>query len=317
MPRKKTKATTTGKKLPRKQIRKNGLPSTYDAFRPKVFKEQEVVLITGTSSGIGFETALLLAQKGYFVYATMRDLNKAEPLEREIQRLRLPITILPLDVTKEITIKRAVNNIDKKHGRIDYCINNAGFGLFGPIEESTEEEIFALLDVNVFGVHRVTRAVLPIMRRNRMGRIINISSIAGRVGIPMNGIYHASKAALEAITESLRYEIKQFGLSATCIEPGAIATNFSSSMASTAATLKSDSPYYALYNTVYKNLNKRSARYSAHAEVVAEVIYHAMTVAKPKLIYQAGKDARFIARVVDSLKHGFIERGVEWLFMKG
>ena len=185
-----------------------------------------VAVVTGSSSGIGFETSLLLAKNGFFTYATMRDLDKSNKIIDLKQKEKLPLEVLKLDVTDDKSVKEAIEKIANEQGTVDVLVNNAGYALVGPLEELSIQEFKEQFETNVFGAIRVTQAVLPIMRKQRQGTIVNISSIAGRIGFPLTSAYVSSKFALEGLSESMAYEIDQFGTKVILIEPGVIKTNF-------------------------------------------------------------------------------------------
>lgn len=188
------------------------------------------VLITGTSTGVGFESSILLARSGYKVYATMRNTEKGTALQEKIKAENLDIEILSLDVTKAQTIADAVDVIIKKDGKIDILINNAGAGFGKTTEQTSEEEMNWVTDVNYLGVVRCIKAVLPIMRKQRSGHIINITSVGGLVGQPFNEFYCAAKFAVEGYTESLAsYVSAAFNIKFSMVEPGGISTEFMSS----------------------------------------------------------------------------------------
>lgn len=188
------------------------------------------VLITGTSTGVGFESAILFAKNNYKVYATMRNLNKSESLKQKIQEENLDIEILPLDVTKLDSIELAVKTIIEKDGRIDVLINNAGAGFAKTTEQASEEEIKWVTDVNYLGVVFCTQAVLPYMRKQKSGQIISITSVGGLVGQPFNELYCGAKFAVEGFMEALAtYVSRPFNINITCVEPGGIATEFMTS----------------------------------------------------------------------------------------
>src|SRR6185295_5356194 len=187
-------------------------------------ESRPVALITGCSTGIGFETALVLARRGHHVFATMRDLKKAGPLRQAAAGLHLEI--LSLDVDKPASVQKAVSTLLKKVGRIDLLINNAGWGAFGGLDEFSDEEIKAQYETNVFGLMRVTRAVLPTMRAQRSGRILHIGSLAGKMTFAGIGLYCSSKHAVEALTEGLRLELRPFNIQVAVVEPGSIKTPF-------------------------------------------------------------------------------------------
>jgi NAD(P)-dependent dehydrogenase (short-subunit alcohol dehydrogenase family) len=185
-----------------------------------------VAVVTGSSSGIGFETSLLLAKNGFFTYATMRNLDKSNKIIDLKLKEKLPLEVLELDVTDDKSVKEAIEKIANEQGTVNVLVNNAGYALVGPLEELSIQEFKEQFETNVFGAIRVTQAVLPIMRKQRHGTIVNISSIAGRIGFPLTSAYVSSKFALEGLSESMAYEIDQFGTKVILIEPGVIKTNF-------------------------------------------------------------------------------------------
>jgi NAD(P)-dependent dehydrogenase (short-subunit alcohol dehydrogenase family) len=189
-------------------------------------KKVVVAVVTGSSSGIGFETSLLLAKNGFFTYATMRNLDKSNKIIDFKLKEKLPLEVLELDVTDDKSVKEAIEKIANEQGTVDVLVNNAGYALVGPLEELSIQEFKEQFETNVFGAIRVTQAVLPIMRKQRHGTIVNISSIAGRIGFPLTSAYVSSKFALEGLSESMAYEIDQFGTKVVLIEPGVIKTNF-------------------------------------------------------------------------------------------
>lgn len=208
----------------------------------------QIVLITGCSSGFGLLTAARLAARGHQVIATMRDLKKSGPLMEEVERRGGgKLELLPLDVTRADTVRLAVAEIGSRYGYVDVLVNNAGFGLGGCFEDLTDDEIRRQFEVNFFGVLNVTRAIIPLMRAKRRGRIINISSMAGFSGSPCFGAYNASKWALEGFSESLRYELGFFGIDVFLIEPGTYKTKIFYENAKYAKNFHNDhSPYHPL-----------------------------------------------------------------------
>ncbi|TXE11748.1 SDR family oxidoreductase [Seonamhaeicola algicola] len=188
------------------------------------------ILITGTSTGVGFESAILFAKNNYKVYATMRNLDKAVDLKKQIEAHSLDIHLLPLDVTKTETIKAAVNTIIKNDGKIDMLLNNAGAGFAKTTEQATEAEIKWVTDVNYLGVVYCTQAVLPHMRKQKSGQIISITSVGGLVGQPFNELYCGAKFAVEGFMEGLAaYVSDAFNIKISCVEPGGISTEFMAS----------------------------------------------------------------------------------------
>jgi NAD(P)-dependent dehydrogenase (short-subunit alcohol dehydrogenase family) len=188
--------------------------------------KKAVAVVTGSSSGIGYETSLLLAKNGFFTYATMRNPDKSNKIINLKQNEKLPLEVLRLDVTDDKSVKEAIKKIVNERGTIDVLVNNAGYALVGPLEELSIQEFKEQFETNVFGVIRVIKEILPIMRKQRHGIIVNISSVAGRTGFPLTSAYVSSKFALEGLSESIAYEIEQFGIKVILIEPGVIKTNF-------------------------------------------------------------------------------------------
>lgn len=184
----------------------------------------KTILITGTSSGFGLLTAARLASRGHRVIATMRNISKQGPLLDEVKRRGGTVEIVPLDVTDKSSINNAIEDIATKHGFVDVLVNNAGYGIGGFFEDLTEEEIRQQMETNFFGVQNLTRAVIPMMRARRSGKIINLSSVAGFSASPAFSAYNASKWALEGFSESLRYEMAFWGIQVLLIEPGTYKT---------------------------------------------------------------------------------------------
>lgn len=182
------------------------------------------IIITGCSTGIGFATAVLLARNNHTVFATMRNPSQNKELQNLVEKEQLPVTILPLDVTKEESVKVAVTNILEKAGKIDVLINNAGIGELGAVEELPMESFISEIDTNFLGTVRCTKAVLSHMRKNKSGFIINISSVGGRLYNYFNASYSATKAAVEAFSECLAMEVLPFGIHIAIVEPGVIDT---------------------------------------------------------------------------------------------
>ncbi len=267
----------------------------------------QTVLITGSNSGIGLATALYLARRGYTVWATMRNVEKSGELRAIAESEKLPIEIAQLDVCDDASVKSAVERVLQKSRRIDVLVNNAGYGLRGAVEEVSLDEWKRQFETNFFGVIRVTRAVLPQMRAQRSGAIVNISSVLGRMAIPFSGPYTASKFALEGLTETLRYELALFNIRVVLIEPGFIATNFQQNAQLAQGAQSENSPY-----TVFKKASGRRVQSNiyraAPPEKVAETIYRAITRSAPKLRYPVGRDARLVLPLRRFLPAGLFER---------
>ena len=191
---------------------------------------EKVALVTGSSSGIGFETSLALARNGFHTFATMRNLGKDEKIKQIIEKEDLSIEILELDVDNEESVNQAIKTISEKKGRIDVLVNNAGYGMWGTVEDVSLDEFKQQFETNFFSIIRLIQKVAPIMRKQSSGNIVNISSVAGRIGFPVSPAYISSKFALEGLSESLRFELMPFGINVIIIEPGVIKTNFFDSM---------------------------------------------------------------------------------------
>ncbi|MDH3361409.1 MAG: SDR family oxidoreductase [Nitrosopumilus sp.] len=190
----------------------------------------KVALVTGSSSGIGLETALALAREGYETFASMRDIKRAGELEYAAKKENIKINIIELDVDKEESIISAIKNIVTDKKRIDVLVNNAGYGQFGCVEDVPIKEFRKQFETNFFSIVRIIQEITPIMRNQKSGIIVNISSVVGRFGLPGSSAYISTKFALEGLSECLRYELGQFGIKTTLIEPGVIKTNFFNSL---------------------------------------------------------------------------------------
>ena len=243
----------------------------------------KVVLITGSNSGIGLATAVLLAEKGYNVYASMRNLGKKENLESKAKEKNANVNVLQLDVTDDNSVKNAVDSVIEKEERIDVLINNAGYGLMGPVEAISIDKIKKQFEVNFFGLVRVTQAVLPQMRKQNSGHIINLSSIAGVRGITAADLYCASKFAVEGLTESMQVSMEGFGIKVSMIEPGPVDTGFIAGQ-DFGDGFTGDNPYGNLFFKIAKNREKRFAA-AQKPEEIAQIILEAVTAEKPHLRY--------------------------------
>ncbi len=258
----------------------------------KDLQRQQIALVTGSSSGIGFETALTLARNGIYTFATMRDLNKSKEILGYARKDSLPLETLCLDVTDEHSILDTINLIIGKKNQIDILVNNAGYSLLGPLEQLHIDEIKTEFETNFFGAIRVMQKVLPIMRKQRCGRIINISSIAGRIGYPLSSAYVSSKFALEGLAESLKYEVQDLGVHVILIEPGVIKTNFVSNMKIGNRTMILQNR-----NSDDEITNKRISAFKPRFErgsspkIVADKVLEAVISDNPKTRYLVGDDA--------------------------
>lgn len=189
-------------------------------------EKQNIALVTGSSTGIGFETSLLLARNGFYTYATMRDTRKSDNIEKIAKNENLPLKVLLMDVDNDDSVKNAIYKILDEKKKIDILVNNAGYGLFGALEEISMDEAKKQFETNLFGAMRTIKEILPTMRKQKNGIIINVTSLAGVVGIPAECIYVSTKFALEGLSESISYELQPFGIKVIIIEPGVINTNF-------------------------------------------------------------------------------------------
>ena len=241
-----------------------------------------VAVVTGSSGGIGLATSLALAGNGYLTYATMRNLAKRDSIQSIADKQRLPIRIVQLDVTDENSIKSAIQSILSETGRIDLLVNNAGYGLTGAFEDIGIDEIKAQYETNLYGVIRVTQQVLPIMRTQGSGRIINISSGAGRFGYPGGSAYVSSKFALEGLSESMAYELEQFGIKVILVEPGVVRTNFGEKMVIARKTQDPNSPYSQMMQMM-SSIRGKMLENGSDANLVAEVVVEAATAKEPNL----------------------------------
>ena len=248
---------------------------------------EKIALVTGSSSGIGFETALALAREGYYTYATMRDTKKGNQINEIAKKENLKLEVIELDVDKDKTVQDAINKIMKEKNRIDVLVNNAGYGLFGCLEDLSMEELKAQFETNFFGAVRTSQAVIPIMRNQKSGTIVNISSVAGKIGFPVSPAYISSKFALEGLSESMRYELSPFGINTIIIEPGVIKTNFMSSMKK---SMKPDSAYKEITEKVIMGISMM-AEMGTPPQEVAKTIIKAIKSENPLPRYVVGNDA--------------------------
>ena len=249
-----------------------------------------VALVTGASSGIGLVTAQALVNVGYRVFGTSR------------KRVAGPqgITMLLCDVTDETSVQALVAEIVKQAGRIDLVVNNAGIGLLGGAEESSIGQAQRVFDVNVFGVARVVNAVLPIMRKQKSGRIINMSSILGIIPSPFNAFYASTKHAIEGYSESLDHEVRALGIRVVLVQPGLTHTSFEENLTRADRPLEA----YAIARARSEKLMRKWVEEGDAPQVVAEMVVNAATARKPKLRYAAGKQSRQV---------GFLRRFMpEW-----
>lgn len=245
---------------------------------------QRVVLITGASSGIGKTCADYLQGRGYRVYGTSR---RATALGDEpVAGLRM----IAMDVTSEASVQQAVDLVLAREGRIDVVVNNAGYGIAGSVEDTSIEEAQAQLDTNFFGTLRVCRAVLPILRRQGAGTLVNVSSIGGLISIPYQGLYSASKFAVEGMTESLRAELRPFGVQVVLIEPGDFRTGFTADRR-IAAAAQQGSPYRIPFRAAL-SVMERDEQNGATPDAIARLLERIINTRSPRLRYLVGPAAQ-------------------------
>jgi short-subunit dehydrogenase len=259
--------------------------------------ERGVALITGASSGIGLVTARALRREGYRVFGTSR---------KAMAGTSDGVTMLVCDVTDDVSVRNVIDDVLSRAGRIDLLVNNAGIGLLGGAEESSTTQAKALFDVNVFGVLRMTNAILPVMRRQRKGRIINLSSILGLIPAPYNALYAATKHAIEGYSESLDHEVRTQGIRIVLVEPGVTRTAFEENIT------RPDHPL-SLYEAVRADAEKlmREIVDSGDApEVVAQAVLRAANAATPRRRYTAGKAAAQVRFIRRFLPESFVDKSL-------
>jgi short-subunit dehydrogenase len=247
----------------------------------------KVALVTGASSGIGKETAKLLVKNGYVVYGASRRLEKMSELQEA------GVKLLELDITNDTSIVSGVAEILKNEKRIDVIINNAGYGSYGAMEDVPISEAKYQFEVNLFGLARLTQLLLPTMRTQHSGRIINVSSIGGSFGEPHGAWYHATKYALEGLSDSLRMELKQFGIEVVIIKPGAILTEWNSIARENLMKTSGNTAYKALVQKHVKMLTDADNSGSS-PKVVADTILKAVTAKRPRTRYATGSGATIV-----------------------
>ena len=250
---------------------------------------EKVAVVTGSSSGIGFETSLALAREGYFTYATMRDVKKADDIHKITNEENLPLKVIELDVDNDESAGNAIDTIIQEKGRIDVLVNNAGWGIWGTGEDVSIEEFKEQFETNFFSIVRLIQKVAPTMRKQGSGDIVNISSVAGRIGFPVSTAYISSKFALEGFSESLRYELQPFGINVIIIEPGVIKTNFFDSMR-TAKKVDNDDTYKDITSKVISGV-EMMAEMGTPPKEVANAIINSIKEENPLPRYVVGNDA--------------------------
>lgn len=271
-------------------------------------KSKRTVLVTGCSSGIGLATCHVLSRNNFMTYGTVRNLSKAKKIQDLINRENLSLKILRLDVNDNQSIKLAIKKILNDTGRIDVLINNAGYGMFGPIEEITIQEIKKQFETNFFGAIRLIKAIVPIMRKQGNGTIVNISSMVGRFAVPLNSAYVSSKFAVEGLSESISFELEEFGIRVIVIEPGVVKSDFFHNVKVKGMNL--ESPYRELMERRVNFLDKAMKNSLTSSYDVAGTILDALNSKDPKFRYVIGNDATNSLRMRNSLSD---RKFMEWI----
>jgi NAD(P)-dependent dehydrogenase (short-subunit alcohol dehydrogenase family) len=271
-------------------------------------KSKRTVLVTGCSSGIGLATCHVLSRNNFMTYGTVRNLSKAKKIQDLINGENLSLKILRLDVNDNQSIKIAVKKILTDTGRIDVLINNAGYGMFGPVEEITTQEVKKQFETNFFGTIRLIKAIVPIMRKQGNGTIVNISSMVGRFGVPLNSAYVSSKFAVEGLSESISFELEEFGIRVIVIEPGVVKSDFFQNVKVKGMNL--ESPYQKLMESRVNFLYKAMKNSLTSSYDVADTILEALNSKDPKFRYVIGNDATNSLRMRNSLSD---RKFMEWI----
>ena len=278
---------------------------------PSLPTPPHVVLITGASAGIGKATALHLASRGYAVIGTSRQMERLSSLFDEAEERGVRLFGVELDPNSDESVQSVMPGLISQFGRIDGLVNNAGFGVWGPVDSLSIDELKLQFEANFFGAVRMVHSVLPQMLSRGSGRIVNISSVLGRMGTPFNGAYVSSKYALEGLSESLRAEVKPFGVHVSLVEPGLFATDFQKNQLKAARSQDEDSAY-AQYVERYNSRHDQFEWFASDPIKVARVIEKALSSRRPAFRYPVGLDARtgmFGARVLpERLFHALLDR---------
>jgi len=254
-------------------------------------KQKAVAVVTGSSTGIGLATSLALAKEGFSTYATMRNLDRSADITSKAAKEDLPLTVLQMNVDNDKSVNDTIEKIMNDKGRIDVVVNNAGYALVGAFEESSMQDGRAQMETNFFGTVRVIKAVLPIMRKQHRGTIVNVTSMGGRIAIPFDSFYHASKFALEGLSESLQYEIEPFGVKVVLIEPGAVKSDFWKNLKLTDNI--EDSPYRQVIQKLTESFEKMTQN-AILPEQVARIILKTVISDNPDFRNIVGEDAKSI-----------------------
>ncbi len=264
---------------------------------------ERVALVTGASSGIGAATARRLARAGFIVYGAARRLDRLAELSSE------GVRALSLDVTSEESMTAAIEHILDEAGRIDVLVNNAGYGSYGAIEDVPMAEARRQVEVNLFGLARLIQLVLPRMRAQRSGTIVNITSIGGKITTPFGGWYHATKFAVEGLSDALRTEVAPFGIKVVVIEPGGIATEWGDIAMDTAKEASGHGAYAAKVARMAETMSGPIARRASDPDVVARAIERSVTARRPRTRYAVG----FMAKPTLVARKVLPDRGMDWI----
>lgn len=254
--------------------------------------ERKVVIVTGGTSGIGLATCKHLQKQGCIVYGTSRTATDGEVVNE--------ITLVNLSLDDKPSIHRAVSFVLNREKRIDVLVNNAGYGMAGSIEDCTNEEIKEVFQANIFGLLECCRAVIPQMRKQKSGQIINISSIGGEFGLPYRGIYSASKSAVDRLSETLRMELLPWNIKVSFVQPGDFNTSINANRKLAAKSLKPESPYYKVFKKEYEHISKEVSK-GQDPIVVAKVIWKIIQSPRPKLRYPVATFELWLAMILNRI----------------
>jgi NAD(P)-dependent dehydrogenase (short-subunit alcohol dehydrogenase family) len=288
-------------------------------MRNKTDAKQRVAVVTGSSRGIGFETSLTLAENGFTVYATVRNIDKVSNLMDVTINRDLPIKVVQLDVTNDTSVRQAIQYIVEREGHIDLLINNAAYSQLGSVEDLSSEEVQSQFNTNVFGIFRTIREVIPIMRKQSIGgTIINIGSANGFFGAPCISAYAATKFALEGLTQSLRFELAPFGIRVSIIEPGAVntdVTKYSMYVPKKIQAANSTSPFVEMTKSIMEK-SKELIKMGSSPKLVAEIVLKIVNTDKPEWRYRAGEDAEKLFEARTNMSDAEFEKFLSELLNK-
>lgn len=251
---------------------------------------KKVILVTGASSGMGKISAQDLIKAGHIVYCVARSVDKMKDLEQ------IGGHVMKMDVTNEADIEAVVKQVIAEQGRIDVLWNNAGYGLYGPVEDLSMEKVQQQFEVNVYGVARLTKKVLPYMREKRNGLIINTSSMGGKIYTPLGAWYHASKHAIEGFSDCLRMEVKEFDINVVVLEPGVINTGFNQGVRDNFSFESQNGPYKRLVNGYIKAMENNPAP-GSKPEVISRTVLKIINARNPKTRYLVGRGGKLLVGI--------------------